>query len=303
MFQYNSSPPFSGRIQEILSSVRRLKPLPTTSQAILKIVENPEATAQQVIDVIKTDQALAADVISMANSAAMGYRVTCSSIETAVVRLGFKRVRSLALKSFSNGPLSRRLMGYKLEKGVLWEHSLITARYSDLIARIISYPDPEDAYTAGLLHDMGKLMLDQYILEDYQIILDLTQKKNKHLWEIEEELFGLDHAMIGGLMAEKWNLPPNLVDGIRFHHMPSLSSAHRKLVAIVNIANALTPAIGDGLTHLEGRFIGDGVFQILGLNEDSFQVLKRRMFEAIEQEKRMEEIRNGGERAARADAG
>lgn len=289
MFNYRSSPPFSGKIQEILDNIKRLKPLPGTCQKILQIVENPNATAVEVIKVIKTDQALAADVIRMANSVSLGYKVPCSSIDTAVVRIGFKRVRALALRSFASGPLTRRLKGYRMEENSLWNHSMAAAKYSDLIAKILSYPDPEDAYVTGLLHDIGKLMLDQYVLDDYQKIVEMMKTEKRPLWEIEENLFGIDHAAIGGIMADKWNLPPKLGEGIRFHHMPSLSKRHRQLVAIINIANALTPETSSGLSRLEGKFVNEDALQILHLNQDTFQKLHQRLNKLLEQEKTIAE--------------
>jgi len=277
MFNFRSNPPFSGKIQEILGSIQRLKPLPITSRRIMQIVENPQATAKQVIEVIKTDQALAADVIRMANSAGLGYRVPCNSIETGVVRIGFKRVRALALRSFASGPLSRRLNGYRMEGKALWDHALTTAKYSEYIAREISYPDPEDAYVAGLLHDMGKLLLDQYVLDDYQKIVRMMIQEEKPLWVIEEKLFGIDHAVIGGLMAEKWKLPTKLAEGIRFHHMPTLSKRHRVMVTVVHVANALTPALTQGLPHLEGKSVNKEDLKTLGLNEHRYGLLQERL--------------------------
>ena len=281
MFNFKSNPPFSGKIQQILDNIERLKPLPGTSRRILKVVENPRATAKQVIDIIKTDQALAADVIRMANSASLGYRVPCNSIETAVVRIGFKRVRALALRSFASGPLTQRLSGYRMEEKSLWQHSLATAKYADLISQLVSYPDPEDAYVAGLLHDMGKLLLDQYVLDDYQKIIDMMVKEEKPLWEIEERLFGIDHAVIGGLMAEKWRLPTKLAEGIRFHHMPSLSKRHRVMVAVVHVANALTPPVQAGIPHLEGKVIGEEALQILNLDQQKIQRLRERLANSL----------------------
>lgn len=277
MFNFRSQPSISGKIENILDQIDRLKPLPTTSRKIMRIVENPQATADQVIQVIKKDQALAADVIRMANSASLGYRVPCHSIETGVVRIGFKRVRALALRSFASGPLTQRLSGYRMKETSLWQHSLETAVYSEYIAREISYPDPEDAYVAGLLHDIGKLLLDQYVLGDYQKIIRMMDEEKKPLWVIEEELFGIDHGVIGGMMVEKWKLPSKLAEGIRFHHMPTLAKKHRVMVTAVHVANALTPALGNGFPRLEGKEVSEETLKTLGLNDVRFAALKERL--------------------------
>jgi putative nucleotidyltransferase with HDIG domain len=277
MFNSSSPPPYSKKIKQILGQIDRLKPLPATSRKIMRIVENPQATADQVIRVIKTDQALAADVIRMANSASLGYRVPCNSIETGVVRIGFKRVRALALRSFASGPLTQRLNGYRMKEKSLWQHSLETAVYSEYIAREIAYSDPEDAYVAGLLHDIGKLLLDQYVLGDYQKITRKMAEEKKPLWMIEEELFGIDHAVIGGMMVEKWKLPSKLAEGIRFHHMPTLAKKHQVLVTAVHVANGLTSALGSDFQDQDGKVISDESLDVLGLSEDRFAALQERL--------------------------
>jgi len=277
MFNSSSPPPYSKKIKQILGQIDRLKPLPATSRKIMRIVENPQATADQVIRVIKTDQALAADVIRMANSASLGYRVPCNSIETGVVRIGFKRVRALALRSFASGPLTQRLNGYRMKEKSLWQHSLETAVYSEYIAREIAYSDPEDAYVAGLLHDIGKLLLDQYVLGDYQKITRKMAEEKKPLWMIEEELFGIDHAVIGGMMVEKWKLPSKLAEGIRFHHMPTLAKKHQVLVTAVHLANGLTSALGGDFQDQDGKVISDESLKVLGLSEDRYAALQERL--------------------------
>jgi len=120
----------------------------------------------------------------------------------------------------------------------LWQHSLVVGVISEWLARMLRYSDPEQAYVSGLLHDIGKLLLDQSILSNYPKIVDYIQKYQ--LWQVEERLLGIDHAHVGGLIAEHWNFPTELTDAIRCHHAPSQAKVNPRLAAIVNLANSFS---------------------------------------------------------------
>ncbi len=229
-----------GKVDQIIAQVDKMRPMPMNVTRILTALDDSYNTAGIISDLIGLDQALAASVLQMANSAGMGYNAVCSSLSDAVMRLGFKRVKILVLGAASSGPLTRRLNGYRLGAGELWNHSITTAIIAQWISRYVQYPDPEEAYVAGLLHDMGKLILDQYMMVDYMRLLDLMRQYNLAMWQVEEKLLGVDHPTIGSLMAKKWNFPVVLVDAIRYHHAPSLSRSSHKLGAIINLANALS---------------------------------------------------------------
>lgn len=130
--------------------------------------------------------------------------------------------------------MGRSLKGYRLGAGELWRHSLAVGVVSEWLAQVLHYPDPEQAYVAGLLHDIGKLLLDQAMLSDYATIADFVQKYKMQLWQVEEKLIGIDHATTGGLIAEHWEFScrPGGV-AIRFHHVPSFARINQRLPAIV----------------------------------------------------------------------
>jgi len=136
--------------------------------------------------------------------------------------------------------MNRSLSGYHLGAGELWQHSLMVGVASEWLAQVLHYPDPEQAYVAGLLHDIGKLLLDQAVFSNYARLADYVQKYNVQLWQVEEKLIGIDHARVGGLIAEHWNFPVVLVDAINFHHVPSFARINQRLPAIINLANSFT---------------------------------------------------------------
>jgi putative nucleotidyltransferase with HDIG domain len=262
-----------GKVDQILQTVDKMRPMPTSVTRILNSLDDPNNTAGIISDLIGLDQALAASVLQMANSAGAGFNTVCTSLSDAVMRIGFKRIKTLVLGAAASGPLTKRLNGYRLGAGELWNHSVSTATAAQWVSRFIHYSDPEEAYVAGLLHDMGKLILDQYLMVDYYRIVELIRVYNLALWQVEEKLLGIDHATIGSLMAQKWNFPPVLVEAIRHHHAPSLAKSQQALSAIINIANALSKDAKYLLTDPAGNKIHPESLRILNVDESQLQTM------------------------------
>ncbi len=277
-------PRVSRELKEIIQGVERLRPLPNSATRILRALEDPHTTAFDIAELLSLDQALAAYILQIANAASLGYASACSSLSDAVMRLGFKRVGSLVMSTVASGPLSRRLNGYRLGDGELWNHSVSTASIAQYIARAIAYAEPEEAYLAGLLHDIGKLLLDQYVSADYQQIVLVMRQKKVHLWQVEEALFGIDHSAVGGLMAKKWNFPSKLIAAIGYHHAPDVAQGSQTLPAIVNLASASAPVYSPML--VENAFPGSGqkaihpsTLQILQFEPKTLEQMLKRMGE------------------------
>jgi putative nucleotidyltransferase with HDIG domain len=220
-----------------------------------------------VSEYIGLDQALAALVLQLANSAFLGYNRTCTSINEAVMRLGFKRMKSILLASAASAQLNQRLRGYRQGAGDLWQHSLMTAVSAEWLAQALRYKDAEEAYVSGLLHDLGKLLLDQYVLTDYSKMVDLMEKYQYPLWVVEEKLIGINHAQVGGLIAEKWAFPVTLVDTIRHHHAPSLARTNQNLPAIINLANHIAGRIKQAPSALFSTELHPETVNILKVTE------------------------------------
>lgn len=227
----------SQKVESIIQSVDSLRPMPGNVSRLLNEIEKPEVSISNLAGLVSLDQALAAQVLQVSNSVSLGYARTCSTLYEAIMHIGLGRLKSTLLASPATEMLKRRLSGYKLGEGELWRHSLVTAVASEWLAQALRYPKTEEAYISGLLHDIGKLFLDQFVLKDYAAIVDYVQRYQMQLWQVEEKLIGIDHARVGGLMAERWNFPVVLVDAIRFHHAPSFARTNQKLPAIVNLAN------------------------------------------------------------------
>jgi putative nucleotidyltransferase with HDIG domain len=257
-----------------------MRPMPSSITRVLNALSDEKSNAGLLSELLGLDQALTANVLQAANSAYLGYGPSCTNLSDAVMRLGFSRIRTIVLGVAASGSLTGNLPGYRLGSGELWNHSVATGVAAQWFARAFSYPNPEDAYVAGLLHDMGKLMLDQFALADYDRLFDLVQNYGLTFYQVEQKLFGVDHAYVGGLMAVKWNFPPVLIDAIQYHHAPG-TSTYKTLAALVNIANAVAPLDPATLKRLGKREIHPDCLTILKIPQERLDAMRVNLVEAM----------------------
>ena len=150
----------SRKVEEIIRSVDGLRPMPGNVTRLMKELDKPDVSINNLAGLVSLDQALAAQVLQVSNSVSLGYARTCSTLYQAIMQIGLGRLKSTLLASTATEMMKRRLSGYKLGEGELWHHSLITAVASEWLAQALHYPNTEEAYISGLLHDIGKLFLD-----------------------------------------------------------------------------------------------------------------------------------------------
>ena len=261
------------KVDLVLNSLDNLRPIPSNVTRILKEIDNPYTAVTKIAEYIGLDQALTAMVIRTSNSAILGYGSNCNSITDAVMRIGFKRLKALLFALNTVGPMTGRLDGYRLGSGQLWNHSLKIAVSAEWLARSLRYKNLEEAYVVGLLHDIGKLLLDQFVLEDYKKIAYYVREYKMPLWTAEEKLLGIDHAKLGGMMAERWNFPVSLVEGICYHHAPSSAKTDQKLPAIINLANHLAPTDNGVPDELLSNDLHPDTVKILRLRDEDLERL------------------------------
>jgi len=233
----------STRAEVIKDIERQINNLPAFSvvvSKVLRVVDNPISSARDIEKVVKYDQVLASKILKMANSAYYGYAGKISTLSQGVVILGLNTLRALLLTASASKILNKKLLGYRLEEGRFWEHSVLTALGSRDLANKLRYKNPEEAFVGGLLHDIGKLVLDRHVLKNRGIIEDIINKEGVPLTEAEREVLGINHANVGRRMAEKWNFPPVLSEVINFHHEPERARENKELVAVVSIINAVS---------------------------------------------------------------
>lgn len=259
-------------IEYIVSKVDDMKVLPEIINKIIALTDDPDSTVQDMEKAILKDSVLTTKILRLANSAYYGYARNISTISRAAVLLGFQAIKSLALASTMRTYLTDELKGYSLEKNQLWTQSQTCAIVSRFIAKQIKYPNPEEAYIAGLLRDIGKTILNQHMEKEYADVLSKIEMHNMSFLDAEGEVLGFNHAEIGEKVAEKWNLPKALVDAIGHHHTPEQSNVNPLLVSIVHIADAITMMMGVGL-GVDGLAynLSPMAIETIGLNESQLE--------------------------------
>ncbi len=277
-------------VNQILERVTQLPPSPVVVR-ILELTRSDKTSARDLAEVIARDQAFTARVLRMVNSAYYGLAQKVTTVSRAVAVLGFDTIKSLALTLYTFGPL-RQEEGEPLSLGCLWEHCLGCALGARRIATRIHPALAEEAFVAGLLHDIGKVLFYQYFRTELFEALREAQAKGLPLSETEAQILGLDHATAGELWACRGNFPPLIRQVIRFHHTPLLVPEEevdlpvRKTIALVHVADLFCEEQGIGRGGDQGEVL-EGVWPLLGLSQEECEKLLLSLAEEVERTRKL----------------
>jgi putative nucleotidyltransferase with HDIG domain len=225
-------------VNKIIGSIGGLPPFPEVARRILELSREPEVSNREIAEVMKYDDALTANCLKLCNSSYYSLSVKVFSMTQAVNMLGLKNIIMIALASTKSlSAYCKAQQKYCLTKGELWRHSVTTAIISQLLLKKANVDEDSILFTAALLHDFGKIVLDQYAEGDIDNLIELTQKEGVSLIEAERQVFGVDHAELGGLVAEEWNFPNMLVNSVRNHHQEITANQIPNVEAWVRLSN------------------------------------------------------------------
>lgn len=239
------------KLNKVVEKINKLPEVFHVAIKVSRMLDNFNVNIQELSQTINLDPALTTQLLKLSNSAHYGFSKEITSINDSVAKLGFKTLKSLIFVAIAQGILNHKIEGYSLEKGELWKNSISCAVYARFIAAKAGYKDPETAFTAGLLRDIGKLVIHEYVGEKQQEILKLVNLNRVPFLEAEEIVMGFNHCVIGGTLAEKWNFPDALTESIKYHHSPQKAIAAGcsdiDLISIIHIADSITNILGTGL--------------------------------------------------------
>ena len=256
-------------VDRILSQIQ---PVPQIALKILRLIDEEECEIGKLAEEICSDQVISAKTLKLCNSAMFARRLKIESLDHALSFLGMdtlvKLVISSAMERFFN---ICEPGGYSLCKGGLYYHAIGTAITAEKLAVMTGRAKPGTAYTAGLLHDIGKVVLDQYVAAAYPLFYREMADETTDLCQAEKNIFGLDHAQIGSRLARKWSFPESLVDAIGHHHAPESAPGNVELVHIVYLADLLMSRFHSGLEleRLETAAFYS-ILETVGLSIDQF---------------------------------
>lgn len=231
---------------EMLKKLERINDLPTLpaiAMEVNRMLQNDDVSIDSLCEVIEKDQAIVAKLLKLSNSAFFGLRFKVKTVREAAMLLGFSSVRNVVvsvsvIKSFCG---IKSIEGLNIED--FWKHSISVAIIGKELAKQSELAQPDEAFLGGLLHDIGKIVMIQHFPEEFKDVWERLQVSNELFFQAEEGRQIAGHALIGGILAQKWKLPELMVHAIRYHEKPSVSCSDYNLVLIVHMANMLANAL------------------------------------------------------------
>jgi len=224
---------------DLLNKIDDLPPLPAVAAKVMGMAEDDRTSAMDLAQVLSTDQALTAKLIRISNSAYYGFARRISTVREAVVMLGFKQVRQVSVGASMMNAFKRSGLNDGFDLDLFWGHSVAVAVASEALAKKTLGAKPEDAFTAGILHDIGRLVLRQVMPAEFSEAIRLARSGECSLHEAELLVTGYAHDEIGQALGERWKFPGHLVDAVRCHHDETLSASGDGLAGVVAQANRL----------------------------------------------------------------
>ncbi len=277
------------KTRSIKQKVRELPSLPEVVNKVTQLVQDPKSSAADLSEVISQDSGLTSRVLKLVNSAYYGFPKQISSIQHAIMILGFTTIKGLVLSSSIFRIFSpKNTLVSSLDYVKFWKHSLLTAIVSKKIYKELFFEEDENIFSAAILHDIGKLILEQYDHNNYSNVLAEAPNQiyANQVLKAEQKYCEITHPTIGHVVAEGWNLPESLSDVIKYHHDPLKSEKYERLTAVVYLGNILSQLVIDA-REFDPEVFDENIVTHIGTNEDELKAF----FDDLQEESReMEDL-------------
>ncbi len=285
------------RRDEILSQVEAVPSLPSVVIKLRRYLNDPDVDFNELAKVIEYDPGLTANVLRLANSSYFGWSRSISTVKKeAISRLGTSRIFQMVLCMTVAPMVSKPIKGYDIDSGALWQHSIATAICAEQLAKKAKIDDADEAFTTGLLHDVGKVVLGTFVEIDDEPIKEVMEMDGLAFNEAEQMVLKIDHSEVAGILLERWSLPPAVVEAARNHHAPGEGSENQQLIDLVHVADVLCLKIGwgaggDGLSYR----LDEVAVERLGVDMHAAEDVVLAVMEGIEEVRNMYDSSTEGE--------
>ncbi len=234
-------------VEEIEQSIDTIQPIPQVALKILRLIDEEEYDIKALTSEIRKDQVISAKTLQLCNSVMFSGTNKIESLDHALIYIGLQMLVKLVVSASVDNYFNNAGMGYSLCKGGLFHHAIGTAIISEKLADLTGRVKPGLAYTAGLLHDIGKVVLDQYVTSAYPLFYRKLSDEGTSFSDTEKAILGIDHTEIGSHLARNWSFPESLIDVIRYHHRPEDATRNLELAHTVYLADLLMSRFNTGL--------------------------------------------------------
>lgn len=273
------------QLQRIIMTTRDLPAMPQVASKVLELSSDPNTSARQLQQVIADDQAMTARILKIANSAMYSCSRKVKTLTEAIVMLGFNSIRSLVVTSAARNLYNTKSSQTGLKERLLWEHSIGAAFACRLLVEPRLPGLTEEAFLAGLLHDIGKLVLNMRVPVEFDQIVQVVYNENREFSPTERELLGFDHAHVGAMLVNKWKFSPVLEHVILNHHNAEALSADEPLLLYLDLGNKLCHKLGIGFIDDPGLDLDNcAANRLLQLPSSAFEETARRLQETLADE-------------------
>ncbi len=255
-------------IHEKVKTVIQLPALPAIAMEVVDRVDNPKTSAAHLSRLISSDQALAAKVLKIANSPFYGFPRKISTVDFAIIVLGFDALKEIVI-SISLISSLQKGSDTAFDARAFWDHSILSGLVARRLARDLGYRVSEEVFVGALLHDMGVPIIHRYFQAEFRRIVGIVRETELSYLEAEESVLGVTHAAVGGWLAERWNLPEHLTEAVTVHHTPAAASKNRELAALIHCADVIANRLGDRpIDYDRGVQFAPEALELLGLQNE-----------------------------------
>ena len=234
------------KVCDAIDSIKDFRTLPEIYHSAMSLLSDPKSNRSDIAGVLKRDQVMTAKILRIVNSTLFGFSRTITTLEDAIPLLGFKEIRNIVTSATVLKLMSDTGGSDIFDRKKFWKHSIGCAIVCKLIAKYIGVSTDEEYFTAGLLHDIGKLVLDQLFPNEFRKVLVLVDEQSIPFRKAERHIFGQPHQEIGSYLLEKWKIPAIVIDAVRNHHSPVDGSVDPLLVSAVHISDIIAHMLAIG---------------------------------------------------------
>lgn len=264
----------ANEIERIVSSLDKIPTLPVIYSKLGKLLQSPDTTIAAVSNIISEDQVIAAKVLKFVNSAFYGFPQRVGSLQRAIVILGFNTIKNLVFATSVFDMFRGMETGGAFDKKKFWKHCIGCAVASRVLAEAADLRNPDEIFTGGLLHDIGKLVVAIHYPEKYSTVVNEVQRSGAPMVEAERKVFSYDHCQVGSALAVQWRFPPDTAQMIGSHHLADGVVPTRKDIAAVHIGNILCMALGLGAGgEKKLANVNPKAWELLGLSLSSLELI------------------------------
>lgn len=234
------------KVRKVVDRIVGLPTLPVMLSNINRLMMNPRTSAKEVGQLISSDPAITAKILRVVNSSFYGFPNRITTITHAIVILGFNTIKSIVLSSSIFDTFKGDGMEKRFNRMDFWKHSIGVGAVAKVLGRRRGFTATEEFFIAGLLHDVGKIIVDQYLHDEFLEILHRVQSRDILMLTAEEEVLGVNHAELGGWLFERWNLSKGLVECITAHHNPAIAKELPEYAAVIHLSDIIARTMGIG---------------------------------------------------------